>query len=286
VLTALTVVVPTRDRPAHLAACLEALSLVVGDDDEVVVVDSASVAPVAVAAEGVRVIRLDEPGTSRARNAGWRSASHDVVAFVDDDVRVAPGWADAVRNAIVDPSVAFVTGRLAPGGPAERLVAVKDDDAAAVLDASTAGTLGHAANLAVRRSALVAVGGFDERLGPGSRFRAAEDLDLFDRLLAAGFVGRYEPTASGVHDQWRDRRQLLALDWGYGIGAGARLAKLARADRSRLRGAMRDWIWRAGIRDGVVGAARQRHEFGVATAVARLAGTAVGFIDAASRRRP
>ena len=52
---------------------------------------------------------------------------------------------------------------------------------------------GAGANWGVRRTGLDAVGGFDERLGPATWFAAAEDADLYDRLVLAGYVGRYCP---------------------------------------------------------------------------------------------
>ena len=65
---------------------------------------------------------------------------------------------------------------------------------------------------------LERIGGFDERLGPGTWTEAAEDLALFDRLLHAGGAGRYEPQALVLHEQWRARRAVVRLDWGYGKG--------------------------------------------------------------------
>src|SRR5947209_2614703 len=109
----LSVVVPCRDRPALLDGCLDALGRGISQGVEVIVVDSASagadVASVA-AAHGARVLRAGWPGTSRARNLGTRSAQGDVIAFVDDDVRVAPGWEAALLRCLDEhPDVAFVT---------------------------------------------------------------------------------------------------------------------------------------------------------------------------------
>ena len=283
----LTVVVPTRDRPALLEACLSALAADLRTGDQLVVVDSAStdrrVAAVA-AGHAAEFVREDVPGASRARNAGIRAAVHDVVAFIDDDVRVRPGWAAAIARPFARDGVAFVTGRLTvPAGQqdVQRPIAVKDDSAGTVLDRSSPAPLGASANLAVRRSALDAVGGFDERLGGGARFGAAEDLDLFDRLLAAGMTGWYEPEAWAEHDQWRERRAILRLDLRYGIGLGARLAKLIRTDRQRARVAAREALWS----DGLVPLGRGLrawHEFEIATAFLRVAGTVAGAFAGAA----
>lgn len=279
----ISVVVPTRDRPALLEACLAALAAALGPDDQLIVADSASTRPVSLGPQvggRAEVVRCELPGASRARNAGWRRARHQLVAFVDDDIRVTPGWADAIRAcAAAHPEAAFFTGRVSvppSGPPVSRPVAVLDRDEPAVIDAASTGSLGHGANLVVRRAALEAVGGFDERLGPGTRLHAAEDYDLFDRLLARGMTGRYEPSVSVHHEQWRDRRALLRLDWSYGIGGGARLVKLARTDRARARRAatVAFWTWglRPAIRDLAAG-----YQFGFAYAMARVAGTVVGL---------
>jgi glycosyltransferase involved in cell wall biosynthesis len=280
--TSLSVIVPTKDRPAMLAGCLDALRDALRTDDELIVVDSASADAAAVAtvaaAAGARVVRCVQPGASRARNAGVAAARHEVVAFVDDDVRVAPGWATGIASAFVDASVSFVTGRVdAPPGQTERqrLVAIKDDPEPAVLDRDTPSPLGASANLGVRRSVLAAVGGFDEMLGGGAPLEAAEDLDLFDRLLAAGHVGRYEPAALAWHEQWREGWSLVRLDWRYGIGSGARIAKLVRGDRRRVGRVLREVFWVDGLR--VIGRSLRSFErLALLTTTARLAATVVG----------
>ena len=269
----LSVVVPTRDRPEHLRRCLSALRSELTGDDELLVVDSASRKAVPGA------LRCDQPGASRARNAGWRAARHELVAFVDDDVEVLPGWADALAAALSD--AAWVAGAVgAPAGLADRArpVAVTTLTAPTRLTTASRGTLGASANLGVRRSALADVGGFDERLGPGTWTRAAEDLDLLDRLLAAGHDGWFAPEAAAVHDQWRGRRQLVALDHGYGIGLGARLVLLTRrGQRGRARTVARDALWQGTVVTGVRDLAR-RYEFGALLALVRLAGVARGLV--------
>ena len=281
----LSVVVPTRDRPDHLRRCLAALRASLRAGDELIVVDSASVDPevgaVARSFEAT-LVRCERPGASRARNAGARAASHDLLAFVDDDVEVTPGWATRMAEALTADGVSFVCGRVGlPPGDAGglRQIAVKDDPEPAVLDLDTPAPLGCSANLGLPGSVLVAVGGFDEALGGGGRFHAAEDVDLFDRLLAAGFVGRYEPGAMAWHEQWRTRGQLLRLDWGYGVGLGARLVKLLRSDRRRMARVLREAMWTDGLRVLATGV-RHRYEFLVLTTASRLAGTVAGVVAA------
>jgi hypothetical protein len=130
--------------------------------------------------------------------------------------------------------------------------------------------------MATRREVLEAVGGVDEALGAGGHFRAAPEVDLFDRILATGWLGRYEPSALAFHEQWREMDAIVQLDFGYGIGNGARLAKLARSDRRRARLVARNSLWDWGL----VIAVRQWREGARRLAQAsfyRVVGTMLGF---------
>jgi glycosyltransferase involved in cell wall biosynthesis len=235
----LTVVIPTRDRPELLDGCLSSLRKAIRDTDEVIVCDSASRGGAAVreVAErhGVRYVRTDIPGASRARNLGWQNASNEIVAFMDDDVRVSESWVDTMRSTFKKhPEVTFVTGRiLVPENQEQaiRPVATLVHEEPNTFRAGTREWPGHSASLGVRREALELVGGFDERMGPGAVFKSSEEGDLYDRLFAMGRIGRYEPEVLGWHEQWRDHKELLRLDYIYGFGAGTRISKLLKANR-------------------------------------------------------
>jgi GT2 family glycosyltransferase len=282
-------VVPTRNRVAMLSACLEALRADLDVDDEIVVADSASFDAAGIARValryGAKLVRSEWAGASRARNAGWRLARHELVGFVDDDVIVRPGWADALAAGFASDHVAFVTGRVVlpeHQSDAERPVAVTSRAVREPLHPGLMGDLGASANLGVRRSALEQVGGFDETLGPGTWAAAAEDLDLFDRLFRVGLTGLFEPHACAEHDQWRTRGQLLALDWRYGKGMGVRLARLARWDRVRARRLLKEAVITQGIRP-VLADLRHGYEFGAATVATRTFATIVGLVAGLTR---
>lgn len=284
----LSVVVATRDRPELLDGCLVSLREALTPEDELIVVDSASVSASTEAvatARGARLIRCSVQGTSLARNAGWRAARGVWIAFVDDDVRVDPTWAEALRAATqARPGVSFLTGRLRLERPTERPVAVFDADTPIPIDRATVDDVGHGANFVARREALEAVGGYDESLGPGARWQAGEDLELIDRLVVAGFTGRYEPGVSGYHVQWRTPRDLYMLEWRYGLGQGARLALLRKLDRDRCRAVTR----RTTIDGGVVELYRSTIRWwkrSAVRAIIRLGGTAVGFAGMTASRR-
>ena len=96
---------------------------------------------------------------------------------------------------------------------------------------------------------LDALGGFDVRLGPGTRYPAAEDNDLGYRLLAAGVPIVFDPDVAVTHVAWRPDRARRALRWRYGRGQGAFLAKHLRAADGgtgpRLRSQLRRYLGRA-----------------------------------------
>ena len=266
----MAVVVATRDRPELLAGLLDVLPAALDDRCEVVVVDSASRTPAtaAVCARlGVRALRLEKPGTSRARNAGIAGTTADLVAFTDDDCLPQPGWAGALRAAFADPAVGLVTGRVLTDVPTSAPLSVTTERQSRAL--SVDDVVGHGANAAVRRRALEQVGGFDESLGPGTPLRAAEDQDLFRRVLAAGWSGRFTADAVVLHRQWRSRRAALATSWAYGVGAGA----AARRAGSAWRGPVVDDALRPAVRD-----LRAGYLTGTAAGLLRAAGALVGTV--------
>ena len=239
-MSGITVVVCTRDRAPSLARCLASLARLDPPAAEVLVVDNAprdGSTREAVAATPFRYVREERPGLDNARNRGIAEARGDIIAFTDDDVEVDPRWIGALATAFQDPGIAGVTGRVLPASQetrAERLFQAygngmdKGDrprafDPAVLAPADLLRTqdLGVGANMAFRRSALEAVGGFDPDLDAGTPAAGAGDLDLFHRLLCAGFVLRYEPAAI-VHHHHRQtmdelRRQLRDNGHSYAV---------------------------------------------------------------------
>ena len=278
-------VVATRDRPELLRDALIAIQRASSPADELLVVDSASRDPSVgdvARSSGATVLRCKRAGASRARNAGAAAASGAVIAFTDDDCRPRPGWTAALARPFADPAVGFVVGSVvleaaADTGSESGVSLLTDLVPRTFGGAVDPKDVGHGANLGVRREAFEAVGGFDEGLGPGTALAAAEDHDLFWRLLRSGWRGIYEPAAVVVHHQWRGRLASLAIEYRYGVGSGAVAAKVRRLDRKAGGRMLRRRIWT----DGSASALRNlRHGYGLATArdVVRLGGVAVGAV--------
>lgn len=273
-----------------MRSCLQSVRADAGNTP-IVVVDSASRSPGAVAAVaaeyGATLVRVERPGASRARNAGWRHTDAPLVAFVDDDCTVLSGWAATLRRTANDRAVSFVTGRAE--APAEQAGLPEPVGLtllpAGAIDRTSGASIGGSNNLAVRRAALEQVGGFDERLGPGTWFAAGEDTDLLDRLLAAGHLGWHAADALVLHHQWRPRRTRVCLTWSYAKGNGARLAKLSRADRARARLVARDVLWRNGLR-ALARDLRLGYQTGVVVGALRVTGAVTGYVAGLLVLRP
>jgi hypothetical protein len=157
-----------------------------------------------------------------------RAAHNDVVLFTDDDCEVPLDWVRAQADALSASDI------VASFGPVHGVRYDERYDPVALParhdSSSPPWVVGHASNMAVRKVALVAVGGFDERIGPGSGGPAAgEDADLIVRLLRKGPVvtGVGEPILHVDEGWFRDIPSKLL---GYELGAGAWIGKTFRED--------------------------------------------------------
>ncbi|MEW9533556.1 glycosyltransferase family 2 protein [Microbispora sp. NPDC049125] len=174
-----TVVIPTIGRPS-----LHETLAAIGPGPDVLVVDDrpgpAGALPPLPVPDGVRVLRSGGRGPAAARNVGWRAATTPWVAFVDDDVVPMPGWADALAGdlATLPADVGGCQGRLEVPLPVHRLPTDAERHTAGLVVSEWI-----TADMAYRRTALEAAGGFDERF-PGA-YR--EDCDLALRVEASGF---------------------------------------------------------------------------------------------------
>lgn len=174
---AVDIVIPTTGRPG----LFELLAALRGCPSGITVVDDRKdrSAPLAVPA-GVRVISGRAAGPAAARNTGWRAGSAEWVAFLDDDVVPAAGWYEALQADLeaADFGVGGSQGNVVVPLPSDRRPTDHERDVAALATGAWI-----TADMAYRRAALAAVGGFDERFPRPYR----EDADLAARVRAAGW---------------------------------------------------------------------------------------------------
>jgi len=186
---AVSVVVPSFDRPERLARLLERLSRQTLRDFEVIVVEQGTGSTLP---RELRLRHVVTPvrGAVRARNTGIALARAELIAFVDDDCLPEPGWLEAIVTAFGDPSVVGVEGVVRPDRP--------DASPSTVRIVSNEGFEGYGfmtANFAVRAAAARRLGGFDE-IFDHPHFR--EDTDFGWRLTELGEVPSV-PGACVVH---------------------------------------------------------------------------------------
>ncbi|OXM57241.1 HAD family hydrolase [Amycolatopsis thailandensis] len=133
------------------------------------------------ATAGTEVIRSGGRGPAAARNAGWRRATTEWVAFLDDDVLVGPDWARELVEDLraLDAKTAASQARIVVPLPPDRR---PTDDERGTAGLETARWI--TADMAYRRAVLAEVGGFDERFPRAYR----EDSDLALKVTKAGYL--------------------------------------------------------------------------------------------------
>lgn len=222
-LPSLSVVIPTRSRPAELSRCLAAICDLDHPCYEVIVVDDGGSAPLERVLEPFRerltvsLLSQSRAGPAAARNKGALAAGGDLLAFVDDDVVLDRGWASAVcRQSLVAPG-AGIGGRTENllsdnpySGTSERIIELAYEH----YNSGSAGARFFAANnIAFPGEGFRAIGGFD------ASFRTSEDRDLCHRWVASGRPLVYAPDAIARHAPPLTLRGFARQQFGYGRGA-------------------------------------------------------------------
>jgi glycosyltransferase involved in cell wall biosynthesis len=268
----LSAIVPTHNRPAILRQCLETLREQDVDPRalEVIVVDDGSPSSVEptvseVAAAGpirMRCQRQPLSGLNTARNRGVVSAHGEVLAFLDDDTLVSPGWAAALLAAFQEQDCAGVGGRVTLGLPrpappwlASRGYYLAEYELGSQPRWLDGDPLPVGANCAVRRTHFDDIGGFRPGLDRIGRSLVSNgDTDFFRRLAATGARLRYEPAAGVIHVVPESRltiRFFARRHWAQGTSDELLLAfdgcPTTLRHRLRLLG---------GIKDGLQGSVR------------------------------
>ncbi len=249
----ISVVIATRDRTESLAECLAALEAVDYPHYEVVVVDNAPAtrATADLIADRyaddprIRYVTEPHPGLGWAHNCGLAHARGEIIAFTDDDVIVDRHWlSELLRGFALGPDVGCVTGLVVPQeietqsqywfdthsgfnkGFRRRVFDLERNRPADRLFPYRSSMFGTGANMAFRAAALRAVGGLDPVLGPGTAAKNGEDLDIYFRIIKAGYQLVYLPSAFVRHRHRSDYAALRDQFYTYGVGFTAYLAKL------------------------------------------------------------
>mgnify|MGYP006266494155 CR=1 FL=1 len=242
-----SLVICTRNRARSLETCLG--RFLAGNKGhaaelEVLIVDNGSsddtraVVERLAGASSLRVVYLreDRAGKSRALNLGVRTARGEVVLCTDDDCIPADDWVQrCLAEFEADPELGLIGGRVELADPDDAPVALSLGRERRVYRSIFDVDPGPAiigANMAFRRALFGEIGGFDTRLGPGTRGSSAEDYDFVYRAIRAGEKVAYVPDAVVRHRHGRrTETDVRAARIGYAVGRGAFYGKYAVRDR-------------------------------------------------------
>lgn len=212
----ISVVICTYNGSATIREALAGVERLSYPNYEVIVVNDGSTdhTPSIVAEFDVKLISTPNQGLSEARNVGWRAATGEIIAYLDDDAYPDPQWLDYLANSFLTTDHAGIGGpnilpphselvaccvANAPGGPIHVLVT---DDLAEHIPGC---------NMAFRRSAIEAVNGFD------ARYRAAgDDVDFCWRIQQRGWTLGFSPAAMVWHHRRNSVRKYWRQQRGYG----------------------------------------------------------------------
>ncbi|MDD5255212.1 MAG: glycosyltransferase family 2 protein [Candidatus Omnitrophica bacterium] len=223
----ISIIICTYNRCAILKkalASLRDLQPVTGQDHEIIVVDNNSQDDTRQATEalipqfGGKLRYVFEPrlGVSAARNKGIKESVGDIVAFIDDDCVVTEDWLMQLYDTLQRRNADMVGGKILPLFPDDapawaRQEGIKDkfslldrgDEEFRVL--SLKDEL-YGGNLAVRKSGLLEIGGFDVHFGSvGASMLFGDEKEVVCRFLMLGKTVYYQPKAVVYHQVRKDK---------------------------------------------------------------------------------
>jgi glycosyltransferase involved in cell wall biosynthesis len=242
----ISLVISTRNRASQLEQALDSYArLQYAREWELVIVDNGSsdATPQVLVEFGrrftgnIRLLQHERPGLGGARNVGWQAAGGEIVAFTDDDCYPQQDFLTRIAGCFSEPRYGFVGGRVLLYDPLDYPSTIQLSDRRVEFPPRSYIAPGqvHGANFAFRRQVLQAIGGFDARLGAGTKYHSAEDTDAMARSSAMGWWGLYDPApAVSHHHRRRDPGEIQRMRKAHGIGTGAYFIKcLANPDLRR-----------------------------------------------------
>lgn len=203
----ISVVIPALNEEKNIGACLK--SVLQQDypksDYEVIMVDAKSEDKTREIAKkmGVKVLISKVRNIGSQRQMGANASHGEIMMFIDSDSTAYPGLLRELDNLFKDQKVVAMQGKIMIQGPNlfERLIGIHVYNLALALLAPI-GKFATGSNIAIRKSTLDEIGGFDVKKV------SAEDIDLLDKARRKGRVA----FGSRVVTETSPRR---IRKWGY-----------------------------------------------------------------------
>jgi len=186
-------ILPAFNEEQHIGRCLESIQAEMRPSDEIIVVDNGSAdrTPEIVAGfENVQLLIHPEINISALRNRGAAASNGSLLAFIDSDCLVCPGWRESLERRMADEKV-MATGSISD----------LPDDATWVEQAWWSFRTPEprcvnyiaSANLIIRRNVFEELNGFDEAL------ITDEDSDIGARINTRGYCIMDDPAIRVIH---------------------------------------------------------------------------------------
>ena len=241
-----SLILSTRNRAAFALAAVRAIIDGHLVPNEIVVVDQSDIENLEFSTWTVdprcslRYLWKPARGLSLGRNTGIAASTGQILLFIDDDVLVPPEWCGRIVTSLRRAGErAVVTGRTVGGEPEVSgafAPSLHLDPHPTVHRGRPGRDVLLPMNMALYRVRICVVGGFDERLGVGTRFRPQRTTISGSGCSRRGLTWSTIPRSSWCTRAWRGPQALLPLRWAYGRGQGAYYVKhWSWRDRYMLR---------------------------------------------------
>jgi glycosyltransferase involved in cell wall biosynthesis len=229
-----SVIVCTRDRAPILRGCLQSLLALEWANPQIAVVDNSAhpeeTRLLVQEFPSILYVRCGRAGLDRARNAGIKATTGELIAFTDDDARVHPAWLKGLARNFYDPLVAVTTGITLPERLDTRAVIEfemtspfakgyhRKEFTLTNVNMMNVASIGAGVNMAIRRSSLGEIGLFDEHLDGGTPTISGGDHEFFYRTITRGYRVVYDPAAIALHQHRETSDAAIRTVFGYGVG--------------------------------------------------------------------
>lgn len=245
-----SVIVCTRNRNDNVVSTVEAVLKADFPDFELIICDQSdnddteiALAPFCAENFRLKYYRLPLPGKPRALNFGSEKAEGQILLYTDDDCEPEANWISQIVALFEEnPKVGcvFTTVTAAPHDPARakisdclipESVVLTDLRGFSIPTVYGVERFGIGASMALRRTTLQNLGGWDPCIGPGAKFPCADDHDMAARVLMAGWHIYLSNKTSVMHYGLRSWEGFGQDIKRAGFANGASFAKHLRCGR-------------------------------------------------------
>ena len=225
-MTAITVVVCTRNRANSLKRTIRSILNNTFSDYELVVVDQSNNNDSELLISDLKdprivYVKSQSIGLSRSRNDGILQSRTEIITFTDDDCICSEDWlAEIYQEFDSDEKLTGLYGKTLPYGDNIKGLlcdCVIDSDNELIVEKPIIpyNVLGHGNNMSFRKKAFVDNGLYLVNLGAGTSMKGGEDTEFLYRLLRKNYRLKYSPRPVVYHDKWLTAHDFIKQEANY-----------------------------------------------------------------------